>query len=122
MLPEIYRNNPVVRHSFEFSMLIDAYCTELKSGKKFEIANQLFRSGTSIGANIWEAQEAESKADFIHKMKIAAKEAHETYYWLLLCNHSPSSPDAQPLIIKLTEIRKLISAIIHSSKQPNRTT
>ena len=48
------------------------------------LSNQLFRSGTSIGANSFEAQNAESKADFIHKIKIAAKEADETQYWLIL--------------------------------------
>ncbi|MFN8338858.1 MAG: four helix bundle protein [Saprospiraceae bacterium] len=52
--------------------------------KKYNLANQLFRSGTSIGANIREAQSAESKADFIYKVKIADKEANETEYWLLL--------------------------------------
>lgn len=54
--------------------------------KKFVIAKQLLKSGTSIGANSVEAQNAESKADFIHKIKIAAKEADETQYWLLLCD------------------------------------
>jgi four helix bundle protein len=53
------------------------------------MANQLFKSGTSIHANIREAQNAESKADFIHKMKIAAKEAEETEGWILLCQHAP---------------------------------
>lgn len=52
------------------------------------IANQLLKSGTSIGANIFEAQSSESRADFIHKMKIADKEAKETEYWLLLCENS----------------------------------
>ncbi len=57
------------------------------------MANQLFKSGTSIHANIREAQNAESKADFIHKMKIAAKEAEETEGWILLYQHAPSYPE-----------------------------
>jgi four helix bundle protein len=54
------------------------------------LVNQLLKSGTSIGANIREAQNAESKADFIHKFKIATKE--RTYYWLALCQYSSSYP------------------------------
>lgn len=54
------------------------------------LANQLLRSGTSIGANIRESQSAESRLDFIHKLKIADKEAE---YWLLLCQKSNKYPD-----------------------------
>ena len=61
------------------------------------MANQLFKSGTSIGSNVREAQNAESKADFIHKMKIAAKEADETEYWLGLCNESKNYPKTEEL-------------------------
>jgi len=79
------------------------------------IAKQLLRSGTSIGANIFEAQNAESRADFIHKMKVAAKEASETLYWLILCERStypfdPALPD------NLTEIIRILSKIIATSK------
>ncbi len=117
MLSEIDQNNPVVRHSFEFALLIDTYCNELRSQHHYDLSRQLFRSGTSIGANIWEAQEAESRADFIHKMKIAAKEARETLYWLLICKHAKNYPLPQPLLDKLAEIRRLISAILFSSKK-----
>ena len=57
----------------------------LEELKKYVISNQLLKSGTSVGANVREAQNCESKADFIHKFKIAAKDADETEYWLLLC-------------------------------------
>ena len=63
--------------------------------KKFVISRQILRSGTSTGANAMEAKNAESKADFIHKMKIAAKEAGETQYWLMLCGYSPSYHDCK---------------------------
>jgi four helix bundle protein len=64
------------------------YSEILEEHKKFVIAGQLLRSGTSIGASIREAQNEESKADFVHKMKMAAKEADETEYWLRLCSLS----------------------------------
>ena len=81
------------------------------------MANQLFRSGTSIHANIREAQNAESKVDFIHKMKIAAKEAEETEGWLLLCRYSTSYPDFGNLLENLTSILKLLNKIIGTSKR-----
>ena len=116
MLPEKYQNNPVARHTFEFALLVDAYCSELNSMHKFDLARQLFRSGTSIGANVWESQEAESKSDFIHKMKLAAKEAQETYFWLLMCQNAPY-PSPQNLLSKLDDIRRLLSSILYSSKK-----
>lgn len=70
--------NPVVEKSIEVALLIIDYCELLEINRKFIISNQLLKSGTSIGANIHEAQNAESKADFIHKIKIATKELEET--------------------------------------------
>lgn len=87
------------------------------------MSTQLFKSGTSIGANVSEAQNAESKADFIHKFKIAAKEGEETIYWLKLCEASslyPSPPNE--LQAELNEIMLIISKIIATSKRRNRTT
>ena len=86
------------------------------SKKKYVIANQLLRSGTSIGANVFEAQNAESKADFIHKMKVAAKEASETLYWLILCERSDSYEFDNRLKSELEEIIRILSKIIASSK------
>lgn len=84
--------------------------------KKYNLSNQLFRSGTSIGANINESQHAESKADFIHKLKISTKEAEETKYWLLLCQHSKNYPNCDNLIIQIESIIKVLSKIISTSK------
>ena len=83
---------------------------------KYVIARQILRSGTGIGANIREAQNAESKVDFIHKMKIAAKEADETEYWLLLCKSTNGYPDCEELMNQCTSIIKVLSKIIASSK------
>ncbi|MHB8259445.1 MAG: four helix bundle protein [Bacteroidia bacterium] len=110
------KSNLIVDLTFQFSLEIIEFCELLHSRKKFNLSNQLFRSGTSIGANIREAQNAESKADFIHKFKVAAKEADETAYWLLLCNKSTNYPDAIELLNKITSITKVISKIIASSK------
>ncbi|PJC61912.1 MAG: four helix bundle protein, partial [Flavobacteriales bacterium CG_4_9_14_0_2_um_filter_32_27] len=86
------KDNIIVNKTIDFSLLIIDFCEELESKRKFVIANQLLRSGTSIGANVHEAQNAESKADFIHKIKIAAKELDETKYWLILCKKAKSYP------------------------------
>ena len=108
--------NPVLKLAFDFSLLIIEFCERLESAKKFIVARQLLKSGTSIGANAMEAQNAESTADFIHKFKIAAKEVEETKYWLILCNESKTYPDCKLLIDKLHEIDKIITKIISTSK------
>ena len=91
----------------------------LEEKRKYVIANQLLKSGTSIGANVHEAQNAESKADFIHKFKIAAKEIEETKYWLVLCKNSNSYPEYVHLELLLNEIEKIITKIISTSKTVN---
>ena len=111
------KKNVILDKSFEFALAIIEFSEELENKKKFVIAKQLLKSGTSIGANIKEAQSAESKADFIHKLKIAAKEADETEYWLLLCKAANSYPFEESLLLKLCEIQKLLTAIISTSKQ-----
>ncbi len=84
----VEKRNVIVEMTLNFSIAIVRFAEELEKRKKFVIANQILRSGTSIGANVTEAQNAESKKDFIHKMKIATKEASETKYWLLICERS----------------------------------
>jgi four helix bundle protein len=117
MKKELIDNNPILKLSFEFSLMVIEYTEVLEQHRKFVVSNQLLKSGTSIGANAMEAQNAESKADFIHKMKIAAKEAEETQYWLLLCSYSKNYPDCQNLILKLEAVSKILSAILSSSKK-----
>lgn len=111
------KENLIVDLSFQFALKIISLSEELENNKRYVIARQLIRSGTSIGANIREAQNAESKADFIHKLKIAAKEADETEYWLLLCEESPNYPSTDSLRIELASIIKVLSKIIGSSKR-----
>ena len=108
--------NLIVKLSLEFALEIITYTEKLEDAKKYTIARQLLKSGTSIGANVTEAQNAESKADFIHKMKIAAKEADETEYWLSICRNSNSYPTNLILIEKVNELLRILSKIISSSK------
>lgn len=75
------KDNLIVKLTFEFALEIISFSEEIRNTNRFEMASQIFRSGTSIGAtNIREAQNAESKADFIHKFKISAKEADELQF------------------------------------------
>jgi len=111
------RENIIVKLTFDFALKIIEFTERLEEDKKFVIARQLLKSGTSIGANVREAQNAESKPDFIHKLKISAKEADETEYWLLLCENSLNYPTTSDLRSELTSIIKILSKIIGSSKR-----
>jgi four helix bundle protein len=111
------KENVIIDLTFSFALNIIEYAGVLEEGRKFVLANQLLKSGTSIGANVREAQNAESKADFIHKMKIAAKEADETIYWLSLCKFSKNYPDPNNLLDLVNTIMKVLSKIISSSKK-----
>jgi four helix bundle protein len=110
------KDNLIVNLTFQFSLDIIKFIEVLEANRKFAVANQLIRSGTSIGANVREAQNAESRADFIHKIKIAAKEAEETEYWLELCNQSPSYPNCEDLLTQILSIKKVLTKIISSAK------
>ena len=111
------KRNEVLELSIDFALNIITLSEILESKRKFVISNQLLKSGTSIGANIFEAQSAESRADFIHKLKIADKEAKESEYWLLLCEKSENLPFDVNLKTKLLSIQKLLSKIISTSKK-----
>lgn len=110
------RENIILVKSTAFSLAVIEYVELLEEKKKYVIANQLLKSATSIGANIHEAQNAESKADFVHKFKIAAKEIEETKYWLILCKEANSYPECNLLIDQLHEIDKIVTKIIATTK------
>jgi len=114
------RSNIIVDLTFKFAISIVKYCEQLESKKKFVIAKQLLKSGTSIGANIREAQNAESKNDFIHKFKIAAKECDETIYWLAICKEIDSYPFDDNLTEQIEVISKVMSKILVTSKNGNK--
>ena len=111
------KDNVIIKLTFQFALDIIKYCEILQEKKKFVIANQLLKSGTSIGANIREAQNAESKADFIHKFKISAKEIEETIYWLELCKFSENYPNVEELMEQVYNISRIVNKIIITSKQ-----
>ena len=112
------KDNVIKDKSYAFALRIVKYYKILSTDRKeYILSKQLLRSGTSIGANIIEAQNAESKSDFIRKLMIAAKEADETEYWLLLCKHSKSYPNADKIIGKLQPVVKILTKIIATSKK-----
>lgn len=92
--------NIIVDLTFSFALDILKFSEKLEQDKKYVIARQLQKSGTSIGTNVKEAQNCESRADFIHKLKIAAKEAEETEYWPRLCKYAKNYPFDDSLIKK----------------------
>ena len=106
--------------SFQFAIRTVNLCKHLRSTKKeYTLSKQLLRSGTSIGANVAEAQQAQSTADFISKLNIALKEASETNYWLRLLNATKyiTNTEFSSLIADCREIEKLLTCIIKSSKK-----
>lgn len=115
------KNNPILNLTIEFSIESISFVELLEEKRKFVVANQLLKSSTSIGANVHEAQNAESKADFIHKLKIAHKEADETMYWLIICEQAKSYPTNSELKNKLLIIIKILSKIIASTKNNLKT-
>lgn len=111
----------IAERSFQFALQIVKLCDELfkRSDVARTIGRQLLRSGTSIGANVEEAQGAQSRADFVSKMNIALKEARETSYWIrLLCESRVCN--AQLLTELKTEaavVAKVIGAIVRSCRR-----
>lgn len=114
---EKYKDNLILKETFEFATLIVLYTEKLEEKRKFILANQILKSGTSIGANVKEAQNVESTADFIHKMKIALKEADETEYWYFLCQAIDGYPKCAEELDKLNGILKILNKIISTSKK-----
>lgn len=110
------RENVILKKSFQFTLESIQFVELLEENRKYVVANQLLKSASSIGANVREAQHAESLNDFIHKLKIAAKEAEETAYWLEVCNASETYPSNDKLLNDLNEIQKLLTKIIHTTK------
>ncbi len=117
MRKELLENNPLIKLSIEFSLAVIDYCSLLDEHKKYVISRQLIRAATSVGANAMEAQNPESKADFVHKIKLAAKEASETQYWLILCDKAVGYPKPHGLLEKLEVLNKIIGSILATAKK-----
>ena len=104
--------NIILIKSIKFSGKIIQFTRELKKIQEYDLARQLFKSGTSIGANVNEAQSAESKSDFIHKLKIADKESEETKYWLTLVEENFEFTQTKDIMEDLMSIKKILGKII----------
>lgn len=107
------RENVVCDKSYAFALrVIKVYKFLTFERKEFVLSKQLLRSGTSIGANVEEAIAASSKADFVHKLNIAAKEARETTYWLRLLKDSEYLPEKafDSIYEDGIEIRRILAA------------
>lgn len=105
--------------SFDFALRIVQLSQRLQDEQhEFVLSKQVLRSGTAVGALIREADQAESKADFVHKMAIALKEANETEYWIKLLEGSKQIERnlSASLQADLTELLKLLTAIIKTAK------
>lgn len=121
MKQALIEGNPLLQMSIDFSVCTIKYCGLLQEKKQFIVANQLLKAATSIGANAMEAQNAESKIDFIHKLKIAAKEADEVQYWLIICEKVSEYPACAELKLKLEGLQKVLNKIISTAKKNNTT-
>ena len=114
------RENPLKTKSFAFALcVVGAYKYLLQEHHEYVLSKQLLRSGTSVGANITEANQAQSRPDFIHKLSIALKEVVETDYWICLLRDSDylSATQADSLIEDCTEIKKMLTSAIKSAKR-----
>ena len=106
--------------SYAFALrIVKLYQHLAKEQHEYVISKQILRSGTSIGANVEEAGQAQSKPDFIHKLSIAQKESFETHYWLRLLRDSGllASKVADSIIEDIVEIQKLITASLKTAKR-----
>jgi len=113
------KENIVAEKSYAFALrIVKLYKHLSQTEKEFILSKQVLRSGTSIGANIEEAVAASSRADFINKLNISAKETRETIYWLRLLKDSDfiSSTAFDSLFQDATELKKLLSSILLTTK------
>ena len=114
------KENFLVDLSKQFAVDIVNICTDIKENRKSNVLlNQILRSGTSIGANIHEANYASSKSDFINKFQIALKECYETDYWLGLFKdtHMITDVEYNDIFTKCSKIRKLLITSINTAKE-----
>jgi len=113
------KDNVIKNKSFRFAIrVVNLYKTFVGERKEFVLCKQLLRSGTSIGANVREAMNAESKADFNHKLSIAQKECDESCYWLELLHETKfiDKSEFESMYTDASELLKIIRSIILSSK------
>lgn len=114
------KKNIILDKSFDFSLkVIGFYSTAVREHREYIISKQLLRAGTSIGANVSEAQSASSKRDFIHKLEISLKESRETSYWLRLIKYSDlyKGVNVDELLNEVEALISILVAIIKNGKK-----
>ena len=111
--------NVIIEKSFSFALKVVKLAKEVRGVHEYELAKQVLRSGTSIGANVAEAQRGQSRRDFLAKMYIAAKEASETEYWIRILHGSGIISDTvyRDVSKDIDEIIKIITSIIKSTEE-----
>lgn len=109
--------NVILEKSYTFALEIMSLAKLIRELREYDMASQLWRSGTSIGANVEEAQAAQSRADFRSKMSIAAKEARESHYWLRLTRDGKILPEERisPLIEEIESIKRILTSIVKTA-------
>ena len=109
--------NLILEESYAFSLEVMRLARRMREAKEFDLASQFWRAGTSIGANVEEAQAAQSRADFRSKMAIAAKEARESSYWLRLTIDGQVLPTSEvtPALDHVEKIIRILTSIVKSS-------
>ena len=113
-------DNAIQGKSFHFAVRIVKLCRYLQTEQKeFILSKQLLRCGTSIGANVAESQQAQSKPDFVSKLNIALKESYETDYWLRLLHETQylTHEEFCSIITDCRELEKLLISIIKTAKE-----
>ena len=113
-------NSIIQEKSFSFAVRIVNLCRHVQAEQKeFILTKQLLRSGTSIGANVSESQQAQSRLDFINKLNIALKEAYETNYWLRLMHETQylTVTEFQSIIADCQELERILISIIKTAKE-----
>lgn len=113
----------IAERAFEFAVRVVQLCRKLdeQPGAPRTLANQLLRSGTSIGANLEESKGGQSRADFLSKVSISLKEARETNYWLrlLIAAEIISESQLSPLIDESSQLTAILTTIVKNTKSNN---
>lgn len=115
------KDNIILQKTYRFALRIIKLCQFLREKGHYEIANQIFRSGTSIGANSEEAVGGQSEKDFQSKLSIAYKEARESHFWIRLLRDSNiiTTKMAESFLNDCEEIQKILGSIIKTLKAKN---
>ena len=111
--------NPILEMSYRFALDVTAAARIMRERKEYDLASQFWRSGTSIGANVEEAQAAQSRADFKSKMAIAAKEARESGYWVRLARDGGilAKEHSESLLQQVESIQKILTSIVKTTSE-----